>query len=206
MTDDEILEQKDIEFYAASVNAWCNTALEFDKSIFTLSAGGIGLLITLLTTVGVGSSLLLHLFIAAISFFLISLCVVLTILLRNRTHIEQVIAGSLLKDPVLAVLDYIAKIAFGIGVLLTAWIGISAATTSYEKERDKMANEKSQKISTNQIATESFNGLAAMQKSMNNLGSMRATASAQTSAPAPAPEPAPAPQPSTSTTPTGTSR
>lgn len=51
MSPEEIDDQKRVEYYAASVNAWFNTSLEHDKSLFTLSAGGIGLLITLLTTV-----------------------------------------------------------------------------------------------------------------------------------------------------------
>lgn len=56
MTSDEIEQQKSVEFYAAGINAWYNTSLEHDKSIFSLSAGGIGLLITLLTTVGLYAS------------------------------------------------------------------------------------------------------------------------------------------------------
>ena len=55
MAQNEIDEQKKIEFYAASVAAWYESSLEHDKSLLTLSAGGIGLLITLLTTVGLGS-------------------------------------------------------------------------------------------------------------------------------------------------------
>ena len=42
--NDEVLKQKSIEFYAASVNAWYASALEHDKSIFGLAAGGIALL------------------------------------------------------------------------------------------------------------------------------------------------------------------
>ena len=56
MTPEEIeFQKKQIEYYASCVNAWFNTKLERDRSLLTLSAGGIGLLITLLTTVGLSS-------------------------------------------------------------------------------------------------------------------------------------------------------
>lgn len=53
MTDDsekkeaEFREKKELEFYKAGISAWYTTAFERDKSLLTLSAGGIGLLMTL---------------------------------------------------------------------------------------------------------------------------------------------------------------
>lgn len=43
---DEIEDQKRVEFYSAGLAAWYATRLEHDKSLLTLSAGGIGLLMT----------------------------------------------------------------------------------------------------------------------------------------------------------------
>lgn len=79
MTPEEIKNQKEVEFYAASVNAWFNTSLEHDKSLFTLSAGGIGLLLTLLTTVGLSSAESLVLYIGAILSFLSAIIAILLI-------------------------------------------------------------------------------------------------------------------------------
>jgi hypothetical protein len=45
MSDD--YDQKEVEYYAAQVNAWLNTKFEHDKSLLTLSAGGLGLLISI---------------------------------------------------------------------------------------------------------------------------------------------------------------
>jgi hypothetical protein len=42
--DNDDIKKKEIAFYTAGVTAWYNTSLEHDKSLFTLSAGGIGLL------------------------------------------------------------------------------------------------------------------------------------------------------------------
>jgi hypothetical protein len=56
MTPEENKEEerlKKVEYYAATVNAWYNSTLEHDKSLLTLSAGGIGILITILTAVGI---------------------------------------------------------------------------------------------------------------------------------------------------------
>lgn len=79
MTAEEIAHQKEVEYYASSVNAWFNTSLEHDKSILTLAAGGIGLLITLLTTIGLSSAEALVLYVGAITSFLVALISVLVV-------------------------------------------------------------------------------------------------------------------------------
>ena len=40
MSPEDLKQQKEVEFYATSVTAWYNTALERDRGLFTLSAGG----------------------------------------------------------------------------------------------------------------------------------------------------------------------
>lgn len=60
---------KDVEFYSASVTAWYNSAFEHDKSILTLSSGGIALLVTLLTTIGARSPESMVLYALAVIFF-----------------------------------------------------------------------------------------------------------------------------------------
>ncbi len=94
MTQEEIENQKRVEYYAASVNAWFNTSLEHDKSLLTLSAGGIGLLLTLLTTVGLSSAEAQVLYIGAIASFVVALIATLVIFRRNRTHIEEILSGK----------------------------------------------------------------------------------------------------------------
>lgn len=187
----ELKQLMDVEFYAASVNAWYSTSLEHDKSIFALSAGGIGLLITLLTTIGVSSSLLLHLYITAIFCLLVSLCTMLVIFRRNRTHVEQVLSGQAVRDSVLAWLDLLAILMFGAGVVLTAIIGISAAVNSYETKGKAMANEKQGQTSTQTIANESFNGMTNLQKSFNGVANIQPQAVVSAQIPAPASSPSP---------------
>ena len=194
MTPEEVEHQKSIEFYAAGVNAWYNTSLEHDKSVFALSAGGIGLLITLLTTIGLTSSLLLHLYITAILCFLVSLCSVLVIFRRNRTHIEQVlVAKGVTSDSFLKNLDLVAMLAFGAGAVLTAAIGISAAVSSFESKAKAMAIENKVQSSVRARTGDSFNGVTNLQptteftKSFNGVGKLQPQAVASSPASAPAP-------------------
>ena len=128
MSDD----QKFVEFYAANVTAWLNTKFEHDKSLLTLSAGGIGLLITLLTTTGVKSIESLVLYIVALVAFISCLGTLLWIFRRNARHLEGVIQGSETSDSLLVVLDTVALASFLLGVLLSAIIGVSTAVHSYQ--------------------------------------------------------------------------
>jgi len=70
---DGIDHQKHVEFYSAGLTAWYTTRLEHDKGLLTLSAGGIGLLMTLMTTVGVSSAESLVLHVSALVTFLVCL-------------------------------------------------------------------------------------------------------------------------------------
>lgn len=142
MTEDELAQHKEIEFYASNVNAWFATSLEHDKSVLALSAGGIGLLLTLLTTVGLSSVWALVLYIGALASFVISLVTVLFVYRRNRTYIEQVVVAKAPKsDPLLSSADTIALLAFGLGVVLAAMIGVGAAVQSYTSKELSMSKE-----------------------------------------------------------------
>ena len=162
---EEIENQKEVEFYAASVNAWFNTSLEHDKSLLTLSAGGIGLLLTLLTTAGLSSAEALILYIGAITSFVVALVAILIVFRRNRTHIEEILSRkSKSNDPLLTKLDTTALWAFGIGVLFTAIIGIATAVHSYTTKEKTMANETTKKTEI-RIGRDSFNGAGNLQPS-----------------------------------------
>ena len=47
--------QKEIAFYSKVVEAWVATRMEKDKTLLSLATGGIGLLVTLLSTLGASS-------------------------------------------------------------------------------------------------------------------------------------------------------
>lgn len=193
MTPDEVAQQKEVEFYAAGVNAWYNTSLEHDKSIFTLSAGGIGLLMTLLTTIGVTSQALLWLYIIAIFFFLLALCSTLLIFRLNRAHVEEVLAGQTAGNSFLDKLDLVALCCFGVGALFTGVVGVSAAFNSYETKGANVANEKqATKANVPTQLEKSFSNVGRLQNSFNGIGRVQPQSVGGQSTPAPAPAQVPA--------------
>lgn len=64
------LEGKNIAHYSILLSTWIETKMERDKTLVTLSAAAIGLLVTILTTVGVKSLWEIPLFAFAVTSFL----------------------------------------------------------------------------------------------------------------------------------------
>lgn len=185
MSPEEIQKQKEIQHYAASVNAWFNTLLEHDKSILSLSAGAIGLLVTLLTTVGVRSAEGLALYACALLSFTVSVASVVFVFQRNARHIENVLSEQIRgKDPVLSTADSVKTWAFSAGILLTALIGIATAFQSLLSKETSMANE-TKKTSHSTPLTESFNGLQKLQPNADQTRSFNGLSNLTPKAPAP---------------------
>jgi hypothetical protein len=160
MSTDELGVLKSVEHYSASVTAWYNTHLEHDKSLLTLSAGGIGLLVTLLTTGGVPSAEGLVLYIAALCCFVVCLGSVLAILKQNGKYVEALVKGDAPPpNSALPRLDSVAIYSFVAGVVFAVVIGISAAVTSYSNKEKTMATEN-KSSSDKAVLRESFAGAA----------------------------------------------
>lgn len=157
MSDDP----KAVEYYAAQVNAWFNTRFEHDKSLLTLSAGGIGLLITLLSTTGVKSVGALVFYVLALLAFIVCLSTLLWIFRRNAKHLEDVVNEKASSDPFLARLDNVAIWSFLFGVLFSSIVSISTAFNSYQEKESKMAEDKA-KTTQKTIALDSVNGFVNM--------------------------------------------
>lgn len=136
--DRELVRSKLIEFHGASYAGWFNTALERDKSILTLSAGGIGLLVTLATTKGLTSVPEVILYVTALVSFLASLTLILIIFNVNKKAIESTLSNQPEKDDKsLRILDRAALLTFGLGVLFSVVIGISAGIDSLIEKKSK---------------------------------------------------------------------
>jgi hypothetical protein len=194
MTDDDLKKQQEVEFYAAGVTTWYNTRLEHDKSLLALSAGGIGLLITLLTTIGVSSAEGLVLHLLAMFSFLLCLGAILIIFKKNSKHIEDVLKTGTqpFDDPLLAKLDNIAIAAFAAGIIFSSVIGVSAAINSYSNKEKAMANENKDKtgFSVNGVSNlkpagenKSFNGVNTLKPSTPQVPTSSTPGAAQGTAP-----------------------
>lgn len=142
MSENNDMKEENLAFYAASLEAWFATRFEHDKSLLTLSAGAIGLLLTLISTVGVSSieSLILHIF--ALLSFVICLAALLAIFKRNSVYLENLVQKKQEFDPLLGFLDKTAILAFMAGVVFSSIIGISAAVTKYTEKVKIMSEDK----------------------------------------------------------------
>lgn len=144
-------DEKEVEFYAAKANAWFNTKLEYDKSLLVLSAGAIGLLITLLTTVGVNSFALLLVFFASIISFVVCLITVLAIFSRNAKHLEDLIAGKRMDDPILGFLDSLSIFTFILGIILASIIGLATAMNDVISKEATMSDKKESNLAIGSV-------------------------------------------------------
>lgn len=171
------IEQKEVEFYAAQVNAWLTTRFEHDRSLLTLSAGGIGVLITLALATGVKNSASLVVYCAALFSFVICLSTVIWIFRRNAVYLERAVVGKVEPDGILILLDKAAIVSFLCGVLLASLMGVSAAFDSLmEKKEHEMTEQKKQSNAT--LVYDSVNGVAKMQpqlieRSVNGINNMK---------------------------------
>lgn len=134
---------KQVEYYAASVTAWYQTQLEHDKQIITLSAAGIGLLVTLMTAVGIRTIDGLLLYVFAFMFFVLAIFNTVMIFKQNATLIEEIISESQpVSEKKLNNLDFKSIYSFFLGVLFTIAIAFSTAIHSYNQKEDVYMSEK----------------------------------------------------------------
>ncbi|HTW39044.1 MAG TPA: hypothetical protein VMD49_10790 [Steroidobacteraceae bacterium] len=166
MTDNETNQkEKEIEWYAAALDAWYSTRLEHDKSLLTLASGGIALLVGLLSTEGVKSVESLILFVLALTSFALCLAAVLWIFSRNSTHIEDAVNRDVSHDPILAALDAVAVSTFLAGVVFSCVIGLAAAVRSLNTGASSMPVDDRKVV----YANDSVNGIHAMKPGIDKL-------------------------------------
>lgn len=147
-------ELKDLEFYAATCNAWYQTLLERDKGLLNLSAAGIGLLITLISLMGKISIEILSLYIVAAVSFLLCIGSVLIILKRNADHLLVVVKERQGPDSILSMLDNLAITSFIVAVVLSFLIGIFAGY--HALQLTEPADMSSNRPFKSHVTTDSF--------------------------------------------------
>jgi hypothetical protein len=118
-------EGKNIQHYSVLLNAWIQIRMEYDKTLLTLSSAGIGLLVTLATTVGAKTFLERILFMLSFISFLICIYLLFKIYEFNCSLIEGNIANKddSQDDQCAKEYDKHAKWVFIAGVLCLALIG-----------------------------------------------------------------------------------
>lgn len=151
------LEGKNIEHYSVLLSAWIETKMERDKTLVTLSAAAIGLLITILTTVGTNSILEIILFAISICAFLVTIWSALKIYQLNSEHIEKALKGSSENDPRLEKYDKLSIGAFLAGALFALIIGILSAENKLTNKED--VNMSKQNVINGVATGDSLHGI-----------------------------------------------
>jgi hypothetical protein len=141
-SDKEDYKAKEKAFYSAMISAWLNTKLERDKQLLGLSVTAIGLLVTLLRTVGISSFSQAILYGFALFSFLITVISVIYILGENSTHIEKILESSETESRALMYLDKAAEFSFVAGMILIVIIGMHSAVISLNEKGTSMSQEK----------------------------------------------------------------
>lgn len=117
--DNTLYNEKSVAYYEASVAAWYQTKLERDKSVLTISAGAIGLMITLSCSFLNDKTFSwagFILFLISTIFFAITIVCSIIIFNKNADYIEHV-----LKDETphsMGLYDWFSWIFFILGVVV----------------------------------------------------------------------------------------
>lgn len=143
---ERINDEKEVQYYMALVTSWINTKMEHDKTIITISAGGIGLLITILTTKGTAETWHIWLFGIAFCCFLIAIFTAIVIFQENSVRIGQEVRKEEINhDMKLERLDKVVRWSFIIGTVMFVMIGILSAIAK-PKETGAKNNQGNQQM------------------------------------------------------------
>jgi hypothetical protein len=134
-------DDKDTAFYSAVVTGWIGTRMEKDRSILTLSAAGVALLVTLLTTVGASSWLQCVFYACAFACFIYSAWTAVRIFDCNADYLERLAAGRDEEDVKLKGLDTWLLRSFVLGIAFATLVGVSAAVTRYTNRGFEMSTD-----------------------------------------------------------------
>jgi hypothetical protein len=189
------LEAKNVQHYSVLLSAWIQTRMERDKTLVALSAAAVGLLVTILTAVGLRRLWMAVLYAGAFTGFLITIWVGIRIYQLNSDKLEHELRGAdstTYKQIDLRPYDRWSTASFLIGAVFAIIIGVTSAIISFrDRQEGHMATTGSQQAN------------APEERSLQGIENLRPEAppSPQTNAPRPDPsKPAGAPvEPGTST-------
>jgi hypothetical protein len=176
---EEVIQQKEVEFYAQAVSAWFLTSLELDKSYLTISVTALGFWITLIATLKAGlfvSTFSVLFCVASLVAFAATCLLVLNIFHCNRQVILEIIHTPLGDSPrgptneKIKKLDGLVRWSFGSGVVMLGLFGLITADRFLDDRNGVMANSNDNNnppIVINGPVMESFNNLQALRPQMN---------------------------------------
>ncbi|VWB71029.1 hypothetical protein BLA23254_03317 [Burkholderia lata] len=175
-------QARDIEFYAAALDGYYTTSFEYDKGVFTLAAGGLGLLVTLLTTSTLKTVPELFGYLGGIAAFSVDLLLLLWIFRLNKDHILHVVLQQEeLSSKKLRRIDFAVVCFFLVGVAFTVFVGVCTAVDSFKKVTEVVDN-KPNPPATPIVRSDSVNGIKQMRPDALQASASRASKAAAASA------------------------
>ena len=121
---------RQVAYYSALLSAWIQTRMERDKALITLSSAGVGLLLTLASTVGATTWEALGLYFLGFLGFLVTIFSCLAIYQRNARHIERVVRGQFADSLTLEAFDRLSFYAFFLGTMAVVGLGVTSAVSA----------------------------------------------------------------------------
>ncbi len=116
--ESSLYNEKSVAYYTESVAAWYQTKLERDKSILTISAGAIGLMITLSCSFLTGKTFnwaVFILFLVSTIFFAVTIVCSIVIFNKNAGYIECILKEETPRS--MGLYDWISWIFFILGIV-----------------------------------------------------------------------------------------
>ena len=155
----DMQDEKEVEYYAATVNAWYTTKLEKDKHLLSLSSAAIAILVTLATTVGATDHKTVLVYFLAVTSFLVCIICVLSIFDRNSVYLENTINEVNQEDSVLKVYDKISSSSFILGLIFSLLVGFFSIIDNLRQNGEYMSNnEKQETVGEKRLHGNSLNG------------------------------------------------
>jgi hypothetical protein len=151
---------KDKIFYTSTLNTWYTLRLEKDKQLLTLSVTALGVLITLLRTVGVSRYCQAVFFAIAGVCFCFTIIFILFSLEKSSIYLQQIINNSPEEEKPIIILDRLSNICFIFAMLAVLAIGADSIINDLSKE--KIMSQESQNPQIQRICTEGMQGAASL--------------------------------------------
>ncbi|MBS0165522.1 MAG: hypothetical protein JSR29_05555 [Nitrospira sp.] len=121
------LEGKTVAHYSVMLDAWVQTRMARDKTLIALSAGGVGVLVTLLTTKGISQLWEIVLYLFSFLGFLITIGLALKVYQKNSELIENSLREKSSGHLKLEAYDRATIRAFYCGAIFTFAVAVSSA-------------------------------------------------------------------------------
>ena len=184
------LEGKNVQYYSVLLAAWIETRMERDRTLVMLSAAAIGLLVTILTAVGLPRLWMVLLYVGAFAGFLLTIWTAIQIYKLNSEKIGHELRGSEApnyRQINLEPYDRLSVAGFLVGTIFAIVIGISSAIVSFYSQKEvPMGTED--RMQPDPGETRSLQGI-------ENLRPQAPQAEQPAPPAAPSPQPSPAPTP-----------